>query len=107
MPCRIAVLSVHTSPLAALGGKETGGMNVYVRELCRHLARDGWQIDVFTRLQSPDVAPFAIRNDFGYRTVHIPAGPAGPVDRRAMFHLLPEFVEGLRTLCAARGFPTT
>jgi D-inositol-3-phosphate glycosyltransferase len=103
MPRRIAVLSVHTSPLAALGGKETGGMNVYVRELCRHLARDGWQIDVFTRLQSPDVAPFAIRNDFGYRTVHIPAGPAGPVDRRAMFDLLPEFLEGLQTFVRREG----
>ena len=48
---RIAMLSMHTSPLAALGGKETGGMNVYVRELTENLARRGWQVDTFTRLQ--------------------------------------------------------
>jgi D-inositol-3-phosphate glycosyltransferase len=36
---RVAVLSVHTCPLAPLGGWETGGMNVYVRELCRGLSR--------------------------------------------------------------------
>src|SRR5439155_1389076 len=38
---RVAMLSVHTCPLAALGGKETGGMNVYVRELSRELGRLG------------------------------------------------------------------
>jgi NAD(P)-dependent dehydrogenase (short-subunit alcohol dehydrogenase family) len=38
---RIAVLSVHSCPLAALGGKETGGMNVYVRELSRQMGRMG------------------------------------------------------------------
>ena len=46
---RLAVLSVHTCPLAALGGKETGGMNVYVREVARALGRLGFGIDVFTR----------------------------------------------------------
>ena len=37
MKLSVAMLSVHTCPLAALGGKETGGMNVYVRELAREL----------------------------------------------------------------------
>ena len=45
----IAMLSVHTCPLAALGGKETGGMNVYVRELSRELGRMGVEVDIFTR----------------------------------------------------------
>ena len=48
---RIAMLSVHTCPLATLGGKETGGMNVYVRELARELGRRGLAVDVFTRSQ--------------------------------------------------------
>ena len=52
---RVAVLSVHTCPLAPLGGWETGGMNVYVRELCRGLSRLGVMTDVFTRRQDPDV----------------------------------------------------
>ncbi len=42
------MLSMHTSPLAALGGKETGGMNVYVRELSRSLGARGWQVDILT-----------------------------------------------------------
>ncbi len=103
MSGRIAVLSVHTSPLAALGGKETGGMNVYVRELCRHLARRGWAIDVYTRLQNPDMAPYAVREEGGYRTIHIPAGPNAPVDRREVFGLLPEFVDGVRQFARQEG----
>ena len=42
---RIAMLSVHTCPLATLGGKDTGGMNVYVRELARELGRRGGAVD--------------------------------------------------------------
>ena len=45
------MLSVHTCPLAMLGGKKTGGMNVYVRDFSRELARRGIQVDVFTRSQ--------------------------------------------------------
>ena len=42
---RIAMLSYHTCPLATLGGKDTGGMNVYVRDLTRQLGQMGitWQ----------------------------------------------------------------
>ncbi len=54
---RLAVLSVHSCPLAALGGKETGGMNVYVRELSRQFGRLGIQVDVFTRSQNPHICP--------------------------------------------------
>ena len=46
---RIAMVSAHTSPLAPLGGRETGGMNVYVLELSRELARLGYEVDIFTR----------------------------------------------------------
>ena len=75
--CRIAMLSVHTCPLATLGGKETGGMNVYVRELSRELARRGKQVDIFTRAVDPTIAPV---RDIGpnVRVIHIPAGPVAP-----------------------------
>ena len=46
---RIAMLSVHACPLARLGGRDSGGMNVYVREVARRLARLGVDVDVFTR----------------------------------------------------------
>ena len=50
---RVAFVSVHTSPLATLGGKDTGGMNVFVRETAREFARRGVAVDVFTRSASP------------------------------------------------------
>ena len=49
---RLAVLSMHTDPLAPLGGDLTGGMNVYVREIAKALAGLGVGVDVFTRLES-------------------------------------------------------
>ncbi len=71
---RVAMISVHTSPLATLGEKDAGGLNVYVRELSRHLGRLGIAVDIFTRRtdpQTPDVVP-ADRN---VRVVHVSAGP--------------------------------
>ena len=55
MSLRVAMVSVHTCPLAALGGKETGGMNVYVREVARELGRMGAEVDIFTRSQNPSI----------------------------------------------------
>lgn len=52
-PQRLAMISVHSCPLATLGGRETGGMNVYVRELSRHLSDLGIAVDVYTRRQDP------------------------------------------------------
>jgi len=47
---RVALLSLHTSPVADLGRtRNAGGMNVYVRELARELGREGMLIDIFTR----------------------------------------------------------
>lgn len=75
---RVAMLSVHTCPLALLGGKKTGGMNVYVRDAARELGRQGVQVDVFTRSQD-DCQP-RIKHDLGNggRVIHIPAGPENP-----------------------------
>ena len=49
MKKRIALISEHASPLAAIGGVDTGGQNVAVAELAQHLAAIGYKIDVFTR----------------------------------------------------------
>jgi D-inositol-3-phosphate glycosyltransferase len=101
---RIAVLSVHTCPLAALGGKETGGMNVYVREVARALGRLGFEIDVFTRSQDPAI-PEVVRLGPGARVIHVPAGPARPIARAAVADHLETFahrVEAFRTRERAR-----
>jgi D-inositol-3-phosphate glycosyltransferase len=91
---RIAVLSVHTCPLAALGAKETGGMNVYVRETARELGRMGVHVDVFTRSQNALVPRLVPLGD-NARVVHLPAGPAAPLPRETVHRHLPEFVAGV------------
>jgi D-inositol-3-phosphate glycosyltransferase len=96
MSLRVALLSVHTCPLAALGGKETGGMNVYVRELARELGRMGVEVDVFTRSQDPAiprVVPMAER----VRVIHVAAGPEAPMPRENVARHLEEFIDGVES----------
>ena len=54
---RLAIISMHTDPLAPLGGDFTGGMNVYVREIAKAFANLGVETDVFTRLESDSAEP--------------------------------------------------
>ncbi len=90
---RIAMISTHTCPLAVLGGKETGGMNVYVRDLSRELGRRGIAVDVFTRQQNPDLPQISHRLGPNCRVIHLPAGPVKPYDKNQVFHHLPQFVK--------------
>ena len=91
----IAMISYHTCPLATLGGKDTGGMNVYVDQLTRHLGQKGIHVDVFTRSQDEHV-PY-ILHDLGYgnRVVHIPAGPEIYLPKRELSRYIPEFAAGI------------
>lgn len=103
MTLRIAMLSVHTCPLAMLGGKKTGGMNVYVRDLSRELGRRGIPVDVFTRSQD-DCVPRVVHDlGFGGRVVHIPAGPERPIPLVEVGDYLDEFVDGVLAFAAAEG----
>jgi D-inositol-3-phosphate glycosyltransferase len=90
---RVAMLSVHTCPLATLGGKETGGMNVYVRDLGREFSRRGIYVDVFTRSQNPRLPRVSPRLGHRGRVIHLPAGPEAPYDKNLVFDHLPEFSE--------------
>jgi D-inositol-3-phosphate glycosyltransferase len=102
MSLRLAVLSVHTCPLAALGGKETGGMNVYVRELSRELGRMGVEVDVYTRSQNPGI-PRVVSLGERAQVIHLPAGPEAPLLRERLVDHLDEFVEGVEEWRIARG----
>jgi D-inositol-3-phosphate glycosyltransferase len=90
----VAMLSVHTCPLAALGGKETGGMNVYVQQVARELGRMGVHVDVFTRSQNSTI-PRVVELGPGARVVHLPAGPEAPMPREALHRHLDEFAAGV------------
>lgn len=56
-PQRVAMLSVHTSPLAQPGIGDAGGMNVYVLEVAKRLAASGVAVEIFTRATSSDQPP--------------------------------------------------
>ena len=94
LPRRVAMLSLHTSPLAPLGGRETGGMNVYVHEVAARLAALGVAVDVFTRrssLTEPEVTEFAP----GARLIVVTSGPKSRVEKEEMVDLTATFADGV------------
>lgn len=100
---RIAMLSYHTCPLATLGGKDTGGMNVYVRDLTQELGRLGIHVDVFTRSQDEHVPHVLHDLGFGNRVVHIQAGPEHPAGKLEISKYIPEFVDGVKQFAQDKG----
>lgn len=83
------MISEHASPLATLGGEDSGGQNVYVAELARRLGAMGHRVDVFTRRDSdllPEVVPFGE----GVRVVNLPAGPPESVPKDDLFPFMAE-----------------
>ena len=99
----VAMLSYHTCPLATLGGKDTGGMNVYVRELTRRLGQLGVHVDVFTRSQDEHVPHVLHDLGYGNRVVHIPAGPEVPLPKPELVNHLPQFVDGIEKFSTEKG----
>ncbi len=90
----LAVLSMHTSPLAQPGLGDGGGMNVYVRELSAALARAGVGCDVYTRAGSPESSAI-VAVEPGLRVHHVPAGPLAEVAKEELPELVGEFAEGV------------
>ena len=99
----IAMISYHTCPLAILGGKNTGGMNVYVRELTRFLGRQGVHVDVYTRSQDEHIP--SVSHDLGFfnRVVHIPAGPEIYLPKEQIWHFTDVFAEGIIDFADRKG----
>ena len=89
---RVAMLSVHTSPLAQPGAGDGGGMNVYVRALASALAGAGLEVDVLTRAEHPGEPP-VVEVEPGFRVVHVRAGPCAPVPVRDLPDLVGEFTD--------------
>ena len=91
--CNIAVVSVHTSPLGRPGTRDSGGMNVYIRELSRELGRRYHQMDIFTR-RSDASSPEVVEIDSNTRVIHIAAGPNSDGKESLRGHL-PQFLRGV------------
>jgi D-inositol-3-phosphate glycosyltransferase len=91
---RIAMVSEHASPLAALGGVDAGGQNVHVAELSRALVKRGHEVTVFTRLDDPDLPP-RVETVHGYVVEHVPAGPATDIPKDSLLPYMQQFGEHL------------
>ena len=95
---RIAVFSMHTSPLAQPGTGDGGGMNVYVRALATALARAGVECDVYTRAEHRSHAP-VVQVEPGFRVLHVEAGPRGLVPKHDLPTLVDPFIAAaMRTI---------
>lgn len=93
MCSRLALLSFHGCPVARLGEKDTGGMNVYVLQLAREFAAKGYEVDVFTRYHDPD-DPEIVELDDGARVIHLDAGPIDAA-KEDLFNYIPAFIREL------------
>jgi hypothetical protein len=98
----IALISEHASPLAAVGGIDSGGQNVYVAQVARQLGRMGYSVDVFTRRDNaelPELVPFAPN----VRVVNVPAGPPAYVRKEDLLPLMGEFSDFVCDFAATNG----
>lgn len=100
---RIAYVSLHTSPLAAPGRADAGGMNVVARHQASALADRGWQVDLVTRRASTD-APAVEEVAAGLRLHRLPAGPPTPLPKSGMDATIAPFRARLADLIAAEQF---
>src|SRR5438874_3715634 len=89
MSRRIALISEHASPLAMLGGVDSGGQNVYVGQVAKNLAAQGHEVDVYTRRDSPDL-PFHAEWQ-GVNVFFVPAGPPQPIPKEKILPYMPAF----------------
>jgi D-inositol-3-phosphate glycosyltransferase len=91
---RIAVVSLHTSPLDQPGSGDSGGMNVFIRAAAERVAESGVDVDVFTRCRGQDLPE--VRSLGGRsRLIQVKAGPCAPVPKDELPRYLPEFLGGL------------
>lgn len=90
----IAFISDHASPLADLGGVDTGGQNVYVGQLCRFLAEQGYHIDLYTRWDDPAI-PQVVNWLPCVRVIHVKAGPVAVKAKEELLPHMDEFRENM------------
>ena len=101
---KIAIVSEHASPLAALGGVDAGGQNVHVAALARALGRRGHEVEVYTRRDGQGL-PERVPLGQGATVVHVPVGPPVPVPKDDLHPLMPAFGRWMAGDWAARGHP--
>jgi D-inositol-3-phosphate glycosyltransferase len=91
---RVAVVSLHTSPLDQPGTGDSGGMNVYVRAIAERLGSRGIAVDVFTRCAGRGVPEVERLGPLG-RVIQLQAGPCAEVAKPELPGVAPDFAESL------------
>jgi D-inositol-3-phosphate glycosyltransferase len=91
---RVAFISEHASPAALLGGEDAGGQNVYVDEVARHLGQLGFEVDIFTRRDSPS-QDLNVSWAHGVRIINLPVGPPRHVPKDELWPLMTGFRDQL------------
>ncbi|MFW0795191.1 D-inositol-3-phosphate glycosyltransferase [Gordonia sp. CPCC 205515] len=94
LPRRVALISVHTSPLAQPGTGDAGGMNVYVWQTATRLARRGVEVEIFTRATSSSDDPVVAAAP-GVTVRNVVAGPFEGLDKRDLPAQLCAFTAGV------------
>ena len=94
MKKKIAFISEHASPLAILGGVDNGGQNVYVTELSEQLVKKGYEVDIYTRRDNPNIEETVEWQPF-IRVIHIEAGPAKFVAKEKLLGYMDEFTANM------------
>ncbi len=92
----IAVLSIHSCPMAKLGTRYNGGMSVYVRELGKELGEQGHGVDIYTGFQDEE-HPGVMDLGQGVRVIHLSAGRREPCTHDEIYSLLPEYFSELES----------
>lgn len=87
---RIAVISYHTCPLSDEDVTQTGGLNIYVLELSKALAKKGYILDIYTRSVSKD-SPGIVYVLPNLRVIHLPAGRQSNLPKKSLLKYIPEF----------------
>jgi D-inositol-3-phosphate glycosyltransferase len=100
MKNKIAVISEHASPLATLGGVDSGGQNVYVAELAKYLSLVGYDLDIYTRWEDASL-PQVVNWMHGIRIIHVDAGPKQIIAKEELLPFMDQFRESMLSFIRA------
>jgi D-inositol-3-phosphate glycosyltransferase len=91
---KIAMISLHSCPIGKLGGKDTGGMNVYIQEIAREMGKRGHTVDIYTRAHKPEHEQIVKLGD-NTRLIHIETGGNEEIPKVAFYSYLQNFICGI------------
>jgi D-inositol-3-phosphate glycosyltransferase len=93
---RIAMLSIHSSPMGELGSQDTGGMSVYIRELARELGSAGHKIDIYTKNEK-GIGDKVVTLNENVHLIHLNMGDNGTIPKGSLYPHLPDIFRSLDT----------